>query len=394
MARENGNTIGVGVIGSGSVADLAHFPSIKEIAEARLEAACDPVAEYRERAKSKWAIPHVFADYQEMLKLATIQLVIVASPNVYHHEHATAALQAGKHVIIEKPFACTNTEAWDIVDTAKKFNRKVMVGCNYRFWEQHLIAKDLISRGVVGDLKMGTSKSHEAWSLYHEMISYTRFRADPEMAGAGALFDLGSHMTDLLLWFMGRAPKRVCGIAKNITKPASYTVLDDCVYIQIEFEGGEYGVVDLNRFSPAVTQGCELLGTEGTILTSSEAQNPYQSAPLAVYTNKDYNWEDLPEIMRDYRYPQVFWAQDNVDRPLKKRWIPIYPPRGWAYKKMIHHFIDCVANGKEPIIRPEDGAVTMEVLCAVFKSMQKGGWVDLPLKEEVLPPGFKKRGRK
>ena len=184
----------------------------------------------------------------------------------------------------------------------------------------------------------------------------------------------------------------MCGIAKNLTRPSSYTTLDDCVYIQIEFEGGAHGVVDLNRFSPAVTQGCEILGTEGTILTSSEAQNPYQSAPLAVYTNKDYNWEDLPEVMRDYRYPQVFWAQDNVDRPLKKRWIPIYPPRGWAYKKMIQHFVDCIMNGKEPIIGNEDGAITMEVLCAVFKSMRDDGWVDLPLKEEVVPPGYKKKG--
>lgn len=391
MAGETRGVIGVGVIGCGSVADLAHFPSLKEIPQVRLEAACDPVAEYRDRAKARWSIPRVFADYQDVLKLPGVQLVIIASPNVFHREHAVAALQAGKDVIIEKPFACTNREAWDIVDAAKKYNRKVMVGCNYRFWEQHLIAKDLLSRGVIGEVKMGTSKSHEAWSLYHEMISYTRFRADPEQAGAGALFDLGSHMTDLLIWLMGKKPKRVCGTAKNLTRPSSYTTLDDCVYIQIEFEDGAYGVVDLNRFSPAVTQGCEILGTEGTILTSSEAQNPYQSAPLAVYTNKDYNWEELPEVMRDYRYPQVFWAQDNMDRPLKKRWIPIYPPRGWAYKKMIQHFADCIATGKEPIIRAEDGAVTMEVLCAVFASMRKDGWVDLPLKEEVIPPGFKKR---
>jgi len=391
MTGQKEGLIGVGVIGCGSVADLAHFPSLKEIPQVRLEAACDPVAEYRDRAKARWSIPCVYSDYQDLLKNSAVQLVIVASPNVFHREHAMAALQAGKDVIIEKPFACTNREAWDVVEAARKSNRRVMVGCNYRFWEQHLIAKDLLSRGVIGELKMGTSKSHEAWSLYHEMISFTRFRADPEMAGAGALFDLGSHMTDLLIWLMGRKPTRVCGTAKNLTRPSSYTTLDDCVYIQIEFEGGACGVVDLNRFSPAVTQGCEILGTEGTILTSSEAQNPYQSAPLAVYTNKDYNWEDLPEVMRDYRYPQTFWAQDNVDRPLKKKWIPIYPPRGWAYKKMIQHFADCIATGKEPIIRAEDGAVTMEVLCAVFKSMQKDGWVDLPLKEEVVPPGFKKR---
>ena len=391
MTKASGSEpLKVGVIGAGSIADMGHFPSINAMANTRLEATCDPIEANRDRARTKWAVPHVFDDYRKLLDL-DLDIVIVASPNVYHHEQATAALKAGKHVIIEKPFACTNTEAWDIVHTAERYNRKVMVGCNYRFWEQHLIAKDLIKSGFIGDVKMGSSKSHEAWSLYHEMISATRFRQDPKLAGAGAIFDLGSHMTDLLIWLMGKKPARVCGTAVNLTKPDSYTVLDDCVYIQIEFEDGTRGMVDLNRFSPAVTQGCEILGTEGTILTSSEAQNPYQSAPLAVYTNIDYNWEDLPEIIRDYRYPQTFWAADNFDRPLKKRWVAIYPPRGWAYKKMLEQFVDAIVNDHEPLIKAEDGAWTMEVLLGVFKSMQTGGWVDLPLTEEVLPPHFVKR---
>jgi predicted dehydrogenase len=379
----------VGIIGAGSISDLAHFPSVRETAATELVATCDPLEANRDRARVKWNVPHVFEDYRPLLDLG-LDLVLVASPNVYHHEQAVAALRSGAHVYVEKPFACTNAEAWDIVNTAREMDRRVMVACNYRFWEQHIIARDLITQGVIGDVKMGSSKSHEAWSLYHEMISDTRFRQDPQLAGAGAIFDLGSHMTDLLLWLMGKKPVRVCGTAVNLTKPASYTVLDDCVYIQIEFEDGARGIVDLNRFSPAVTQGCEILGTEGTILTSSEAQNPYQTAPLAVFSNLDYNWEDLPEIIRDFRYPQTFWATDNYDRPLKKRWVSIYPPRGWAYKRMLEQFVSAIVDGTEPLIKPEDGAWTMEVLLGVFKSMEVGGWVDLPLKDEVLPPHFKK----
>jgi predicted dehydrogenase len=387
---EKNKKVGVGLIGAGSIAEIGHFPSIAQIQEAELIAVCDPVEKYRENALKKWGAKAVYKDYQEMLKREDVDVVIVASPNIYHHEQAIACIQAGKHVIIEKPFACTNYEGWDIVNTAKKYGTKVMVGCNYRFWEQHLIAKDLLGQGIIGDIKMGSSKSHESWDLFHEMISYTKFRQDAKLAGAGALFDLGSHMVDLLLWFMGKEVKRVCGIAKNITRPKEYTLLDDCVYIQIEFSDNSYGMVDLNRFSPVVTQGCEILGTKGTILTSSESQNPYQSAPLAIYTDNDYDWDNLPEVLRDYRYPQVFWATDNVTKPLQKRWISIYPPRGWAYKKMLKHFIDCIYFNEEPVIKMEDGAKDMEVLCAVFKSMQEDGWVDLPLKEEVIPPFFTK----
>jgi predicted dehydrogenase len=384
-------TVGAAIIGAGSIAEIAHFPSIKEIPEVRLVSAADPVEEYRNRAVEKWGAEEVYDDYEKMIERDDIDLVIIASPNVYHHEQAVACAQAGKHVILEKPFACTNTEAWDIVRTAKEYGTKVMVGCNYRFWEQHLIAKELLSKNIIGDVKMGSSKSHEAWGLYHELISYTKFRNNPDLAAAGALFDLGSHMVDLLLWFMGKEVKRVCGIAKNIATPASYTPLDDCVYIQIEFEDNTYGMVDLNRFSPVVTQGCELLGTEGTILTSSESQNPYQSAPMAIYIDRDYEWDDLPEIIRDYRYPQVFWATDNVAKPVPKRWVSIYPPRGWAYRKMIQHFVDCIINDTDPIIKVEDGAKVMEVLCGVYQSMNENGWVDLPLKGEVVPHHFKKR---
>ena len=390
MPNPQMNRVGVGVIGAGSIAEIGHFPSIQQIAEAELIAACDPVEEYRNRAVKKWGAQAAYKDYPDLLKRDDITLVIIASPNIYHHEQAIACAEAGKHVIIEKPFACTNFEAWDIVNTARKHNVKVMVGCNYRFWEQHLIAKELLNQKVIGDLKMGSSKSHESWDLYHEMISYSKFRQDAKAAGAGALFDLGSHMADLLLWFMGKEARRVCGIAKNITRPQTYTVLDDCVYIQIEFEDNCYGIVDLNRFSPVVTQGCELLGTKGTILTCSESQNPFQSAPLAIYIDQDYGWDDLPEIIRDYRYPQVFWATDNVSKPVPKRWVSIYPPRGWAYKKMIKHFIDCIAYNQEPVIKMEDGAKVMEVLCAVFKSMREDKWVDLPLKEEVIPSYFEK----
>ena len=240
--KEKDHKVGIGIIGAGSVAEIAHFPSIAEIDQAELVAVCDIVDKNTEKAVKKWGAKAKYKDYQEMITRDDIDLVIIASPNLYHHEQAIACAQAGKHVIIEKPFACTNYEAWDIVNTAKKYNTRVMVGCNYRFWEQHIIAKELIGQGIIGDLKMGSSKSHESWYLYHEMISYTQFRQDPKLAGAGALFDLGSHMVDLLLWLMGKEPKRVCGIAKNITRPKNYTPLDDCVYIQIEFEDNSYGL--------------------------------------------------------------------------------------------------------------------------------------------------------
>ena len=149
---------GVGVIGSGSISEIAHFPSINEIDKAELIATCDIEEEYRKRSVEKWGAKTTYSDYQELLCREDIDLIIIATPNNLHHEQAIASIEAGKHVIVEKPLACTNYQARDIVRKSKEYNKNVMVGCNYRFWKQHLITKKLLDQGIIGNLKMGSSK--------------------------------------------------------------------------------------------------------------------------------------------------------------------------------------------------------------------------------------------
>jgi predicted dehydrogenase len=386
------NKVGVGVIGSGSIAEIGHFPSIRDIPEAELVAICDKKGEVAKKAAEKWKARAWYIDYREMLEKENLDVCIIASPNNLHHEQALAVAEAGIHAIVEKPIACTNKEAWDIVEACKKAKVKLMVGCNQRFSLQHEIGKQVVDQGLIGDVKMGRSSLHEGYNLYHDQVSYTKFRAVPEEAGGGALFDVGAHRIDLLMWLMGSEVKRVVGVAKRTVHPAEFTLLDDTVWILMELANGTYGCVSNDRFSPVVSNISELYGTEGMMFMSSEATNPFQSVPLAVYINKDYNWQELPDIIKKYRYPQLFWAEDIIQKPMTKRWVSIYPPREWSYRRMLKHFIQCVFENKEPVIKPEDGAQAVEIMCAVFKSMETGAWVDLPLKEEVIPPHYKPRG--
>ncbi|HDN74048.1 MAG TPA: Gfo/Idh/MocA family oxidoreductase [Archaeoglobus sp.] len=382
--------VGIGVIGSGSIAEIAHFPSIKEIPEARLIAVCDIDKTRAEKAAEKWGAEKWYTDYRELLANPLIDLVIIATPNHLHYEQAIAAAEAGKHAIVEKPLACTNKEAWEMV---KKFREKgltLMVGTNQRFWLQHQWARELIEAGVIGKVYLGRTSLHEGWNLYHEQISFTKFRQYGETAGGGAIFDLGAHRIDLLMWMMGSKPKRVVGIAKRLATPETYTKLDDVFVVVIEFEDNKYGIVTGDRYSPAVSNIGEFYGTEGTIFVSSEAQNPFQSAPLAVFTSKDYDWETLPDLLKKYRHPLLFWAEDIINKPVPKRWVSIVPPREWSYKRMLKHFIESISKGVTPMIRPEDGAMAVEIMCATFKSMETGKWVELPLEEEVVPPFYKK----
>ena len=102
-----------GIIGCGSIAEIAHFPSIKKISEAELVAVCDANEKTVRQVATKWKAKASFTDYQEMLNKEELDAVIIATPNSFHREQALAAAKAGVNVLVEKPMAITNKEAWD-----------------------------------------------------------------------------------------------------------------------------------------------------------------------------------------------------------------------------------------------------------------------------------------
>ncbi|MEA4852931.1 MAG: Gfo/Idh/MocA family oxidoreductase [Christensenella sp.] len=382
--------IGVGIIGAGSIAEIGHCPSIQALPNAELIALCDTNEEFLTSMAKKWEPKRTYRDYHDLLEDKEVQVVIVATPNRYHAQQAIDAMRAKKHVIVEKPFSCTHEEAWKMVDICKQEGVFLMAGTNQRFWEQNQIARKLIDDGFIGQPMMGRSSLHEGWNLYHEQLSFTTFRSDPFEAGAGALFDLGAHRTDLLCYLMGSRPKRVMGIVKRLVTPEEYTKLDDSFWILIEFENGATGCVSGDRYSPAVSNISEVYGSEGTIFTGSEATNPFQTAPLAVYTDKEFRQDQLPEIVKEYRYPQLFWSEDIMQPNgyVPKRWVPIYPKRGWAYKSMLEHFLDCVEKDVAPSLTPEESAIVTDVLVGAYESMKTNSWVDLPLKDNYIVPNY------
>lgn len=376
----------IGIIGCGSIAEIAHLPSVTRCKDAVLSAVCDIDAEHTEKIAAKWGAERWFADYRKMFDQTELDAVIIATPNNVHRNQATAAARAGVHVLVEKPLAVTNTEAWEIVDSCKCAGVKLMVGCDRRFWIHNQWAREMITAQVIGKLLMSRSCLHEHWYNYQNHVARTKFRLDVRVAGGAAINDTGAHAIDLLTWLNGSTVKRAVGIAQRLAMPEEYTRCDDTALLMVEFENGAYGTVSCNRFSPAVNQVTELCGTQGTIYTASDAMNPFQSWPMAVYTDKQYTMETLPEILKNYRWPELFWVEDMMSEYVRKRWVPICPPRHPNnYERMLDHFLDCLINDKEPLVTGEDGARAIEVMCAVLKSQETGGWVELPLKEEVIP---------
>lgn len=379
-----------GVVGCGSVAEAAHFPSLQGLGAAELVATCDLNRARAEQAARKWGAAEYHTDLMEMLQRSqNLDALIIATPNAFHRDQAVAAAQNGLHVLVEKPLAVTNFEAWEIVRACEQAHVKLMVGCDRRFWLQNQWAKELIEEGVIGTPLMARASLHEHWRYYQGLMARTDFRLKPEIAGGAAISDIGSHAIDLATWLVGRTPSRVVGLAARLATDESVTLCDDTAVILIEHEGGAVTTISCNRFSPVVSQATEIYGSEGTILTSSDSVNPFQSVPMAVYTNRQYSIGDTPEILRQFRWPQDFWAEDILASKVRARWIPIIPPRvPNNYFRMLESFVNCIIDDSEPLVSGADGARAVEVMCAVHLSVATEGWVDLPLQTEVRPPNY------
>ncbi|MCI0362737.1 MAG: Gfo/Idh/MocA family oxidoreductase, partial [Phycisphaerales bacterium] len=201
---------GFGVIGCGSIAEIAHFPSIAKTSDAELVACCDIDQQTAQKAAQKWGAKRWFTNHIEMLDQSDgLDAVIIATPNNMHRNQAVAAASRGVHVVVEKPLAITNQEAWEIVQACRDHNVKLMVGCDRRFWTHNQWAKQLVEQGVIGKVLMSRASLHEHWFNYQNHVAKTTFRLDCAVAGGAAISDTGAHAIDLLTWLNGSRVKRV-----------------------------------------------------------------------------------------------------------------------------------------------------------------------------------------
>lgn len=382
-------TVRIGVIGCGSVAEIAHFPAIKRSRNVVLAGVQSRSRDSASRASAKWGPVPVYETVEELVAADDIDAVVVASPNSYHYDHACAALKAGCHVYIEKPMASTNAQAWELVRLARDRQLRLTVGCHHRFWTQHRWARSLINQGVVGKVHLVRSSLHETWHLYQENVATSDYRMRPAQAVAGTLFDQGSHRVDLISYLVGSTPTRVVGIARNVASPELGPLIDDLAVAIIEYENGAHGILTADKFSPVVSNITEVYGDSGTMFASSEAINPFQSVPLAVYTSREYDWSDFPDELRKFRYPTDFWVKDLQSPILEPRWLSLVPARVRPFDEMHADFADAILTRRDPELTPEDGAFGMEILSGVLRSMDVGGWVDLPLDVEQVPAALR-----
>ena len=196
--------INIGIIGCGKIAQTRHLPEYAANPAVAIYGLYDLNAE-RTAALAEQYGAKAFQSYQELLSDPAIDAVSVCTANATHCEVTVAALQAGKHVLCEKPMAVSLEECRAMVHAAAENNRQLMIGQNQRFARAHARAKELLSEGLIGNvLTFKTTFGHggpETWSIDGGANSWF---FDKERAAMGAMADLGVHKTDLIQFLLGQ----------------------------------------------------------------------------------------------------------------------------------------------------------------------------------------------
>jgi predicted dehydrogenase len=262
----------VALIGTSWWADGAHLPGLRALPGVEVIALCGRDQERAARLAAKWTVPAVYADYRRMLDEAWPDVVVIATPNAEHAPMTLAALDAGAHVICEKPLALDAAQAAQMLARAEERGRRTLTFFTYRGMPAPRYLKRLIDDGYLGrPHHVQAAYLHGSWLDPARPASWKTSRA---LAGSGVLGDLGAHVIDLLQWWFGPLARVAGSLATFVgERPApgggaAAVETDDAAAFVGEFAGGGQATVQLSRVAPERHnyQRIELYGAAGTLV--------------------------------------------------------------------------------------------------------------------------------
>jgi predicted dehydrogenase len=260
------------VAGTSWWADGAHLPGLRARADVELVALCGRNPERLAAMAAKFGVRRTFTNYQLLLTEIKPDVVVVLTPNHQHAPMTLAALEAGAHVICEKPLALNTAEAQAMLDRAEQLGRRHMVFLTYRGMPGPRFVKQLIDSGYLGRLHHAQAcYLHGSWLDPSRAASWKTALAE---GGSGVLGDLGAHVIDLLQWWFGPLARVAGSLSTFIGErpDASGTMAkvetDDAAAFVAEFAGGGQATVQLSRVAPERHnyQRFELYGSAGTLV--------------------------------------------------------------------------------------------------------------------------------
>jgi len=272
--KSNGTKVRVGFIGAGWWATANHMEVLAARDDVLFSAVCAQSSETLARAQHQFGFAFATKDYRELLA-QPLEAVIVSTPHVLHYAHAKAALEAGCHVMVEKPIALRASEAWDLVKTARNAGLHLLVPYGWHYKPMVLKAKELMDAGTVGQVESVVCHMASAMrDMYAGQISQerygdtpapgTRTYSDPELTGGGQGQSQLSHCIALALWLSGL---RASEVFAYMSAPGARVDLYDA--ISVRFAGGAIGTISgagtIPKAKPKQQLDVRIFGSDGAL---------------------------------------------------------------------------------------------------------------------------------
>ncbi len=251
--------IGVGVIGAGGIAQIAHLPVLSRFDEVRITGLCDNDLSKAKALADRFGIADVYDDIEDLLRFSRPDAVVICTPNHLHEVHVQAALSAGAHVLCERPLALSLRGTEKLIAEQKKTDRVLMVGMNNRYRSDVQVVRSFLQRGDLGRLRA----IRAGWYLFRPSRIAFGWRLKKEQAGGGVMLDLGLSLLDLGLWLAENPqPKRV---SATFCWDDEETDIEDAGTALITCDNGMSIFIDVTWRYLGLSEKFwfELLGTEG-----------------------------------------------------------------------------------------------------------------------------------
>ncbi|PWU69458.1 Gfo/Idh/MocA family protein [Gracilibacillus dipsosauri] len=341
----------VGLIGAGGIATSVHLPAYHSVSDqVEVVAIADVAYERAKQVAEEKGIPHAFDQYEKMLKEVELDAVSVCVPNKFHKDATIAALQAGCHVLCEKPPAMNQQEAKEMEDAQAASGKLLMYGFHYRYQAETQAAKRFIDAGELGEIYAGRvhairRRGIPGWGVF----------TNKELQGGGPLIDIGVHMLDTALYLMGYPePSVVLGQThQQLGTKKGVGLLGAWDYENFTVEDMAIGMITFKNGASLVLESAFAANVEKNDLMQVSLMGNQGGAdifPLKMYQEKH---ETLLDI------------------------TPAYLPKVNAHETEIHVFVaDCLA-GNVTGEYAKQGTNIQKIIDGLYQSAETGKAVNL-----------------
>lgn len=340
MTKLKACVVGLGM-GRGHVQGYQSHPDVE------VSAIVDMNEERLASVGNEFKVAGRYKTLDEALAKEKFDIVSIVTPNKFHKPLTIQALEAGAHVLCEKPMAMNASEAKEMLAASKKAGKRLMINFSYRFREQSYAMKKAVESGILGDVYFARTQ----WHRRRGMPGFGGWFGQKALAGGGPLIDLGVHRLDLALWLMNYPkPTWVMGSAYNhiaseiAAKEKKAFDVEDLAVALIKFENGATIEVEASwaaNIKEREHMSTRLLGTKGGLLQHNVGEG--------------YDFE----------------AEFYIEREGCQYDMKVHPPVP-AAKGSMYHFADSIINNTPHMATGEEGIIVMELLDAIYESAATG----------------------